>query len=437
MHKLPLLARLTSHLSVACAGLFFVAAAAACGGGTSGASDTQGDDPGTTEPPGDVSPTKAGCSVAVGAARVHVALHDSSGAVVSVVKTASDGLASWDECPVHSMISFAALEDSGSWRGATVMGVEPGDDIEVLLPGLGLVGGADVVVPQDGAAVEQVRVSAGPGCSKNSSEGATASLGIASSCVGDGVSLPVLATGKIGDARVYSYSIDKDLAIDDVTVVDDLSGWTTGFQITAAASNASSDNLLFNVESMRNGLSYTELTQLTNVVDGEASTLLPSAPSAFVTSRRVGVGTNGLSQQGIVRESTDLLVEFDASTFAPALGGVSVDQSDPTRPVMTLEGVPSGMDMMSLRATWLSGDTEVEWYILAPASNGAIQFPELPAELSGALPDGATVSSVATIDITGSDYGDILSRGYTVEEFWASCAVLPAGAECRFSNRYL
>lgn len=432
MHERSLVTGLVSRLKAARIGLFCAAAAAACGGSTP-VEDVADDDP-SANPPEQTSPTSTSCSIAIGASRVNVALHDSSGEVVSVVKTGPDGLAAWDECPAHSMISFAALEDSGTWRGVTVMDIGPGDDIEVFLPGLGLVSGAEVHVPQDGAIIEQVRVSAGPGCSKNSSEGATISLGVASSCVGDGVSLPVLASGKIGDARVYSFSTAKEISIDDVVTVDDLSGWTTGFQINAAAINVGAANLLFNVESMRNGIPYTGLTQLTNVIDGQASTPLPSAPSAFVTSRRVGVSTSGLAQQGIVRETTDLYVEFDASTLAPALGGITVDASDPTRPVFAVEGMPSAMDMVRVRASWISGETEVEWYVLAPASSETLRFPALPAELSDALPDGADVSDVAAFDVTDSDYSEILARGYTVDEFWSSCAVVPAGAECRFSR---
>lgn len=394
------------------------------------------DDPDPDDDPDDMPDPVTSCSLSTGLGRAYVVLHDRDGAVLEVVKTGSDGLAVFADCPADSMLSLGYQEQSGGWVGATIASVQPGDDFQLGIAGLGVVGVAHIDVPEDGSELEQVRVSAGPGCSSYAAEGETESLPIATSCLGSAGQLPVLATGNLGGVIMYSQSTSALMTDEEEVVIDDMSSWMTGPAILAQADNTTDPQVDFNVEPMRGGLPYFRATFLTNTAGNQAERYLTVPPSGFSSSTRIGVATSELNQRGVVRDVVGSSAELDLAAAPGPIEEVDLDLADPERPHYSYGQVPDQSDFVIVASGWFSEEYEVQWRFIAPGTSTAIQLPELPSELASAVPVEVGLQSIRAIDVTGADYADILTRGYTLGQFWSDCPTLLDSQLCRFSSYF-
>jgi hypothetical protein len=423
--------------------LLLLLTAAACGGGDV-PSDPDGGIPFPDAPAGDVDSALSldACSIRAGVAGATAILHASDGTIVETTTTDASGTAIWDPCVADAMVTVVAKVVGGSsqWRGTTVVGVQPGDHIEVRLPGLAIVSTAKVDVPEDGSDITMVRVSAGGGCSGNSAEGATKTLEILPDCLGDDEDVvAALATGQIGTSRVYAHSGDTTIVPGGTTEVPlaAMSGWTTGLHISASATNLMGlGSVEFNVQPLRNGIPHTSTTQLASAQDGVASTYVPAPPSSFSKTRRVGASTPGLARRGIVRITDGFGEEFDLSALLPPIEGGAVDHGTPGRPLFTLAGDLSAADLGVIVSTWTNGQNGVVWFLLLPPGAAtSVRFPALPAALSAVAPVDASLAEAVALRDTGSSYRDILVRGYVIGRWWSACPDLAPGDECWFTGR--
>jgi hypothetical protein len=385
------------------------------------------------------SASQNACSIQTGLAGVTAVLHNADGTVSARQMTDASGAASFESCSEDSLISFAVLDPDDGWRGATIAGVQPGDDVEVMLDDLDITTMAQIDIPVDNSDISFIRAWAGGTCSKNSSEGATASLPISTDCLGDDeTTLSVLATGRIDQVKVFSYSTGSSIVAAGDTVVSDMSGWMTGPQVNLSASNVSDAQIFFDIQPVKNGRSFGGLSQLTNVVGDTATQALSAPPTGFTTERRLAVSTSGLAKRGIMRQTTGFAESFDMAVLLPEVTTISVDNTDAARPVYTIGGALTSADLGLIYSSWTNNATDVSWRLFYPAGEtNTIKFPVLPAELAGATPDAAEAPAVYVIDITNSDYAGILANGYRVAELQHGCADIPAGGECWFSSLYI
>jgi hypothetical protein len=383
------------------------------------------------------------CSIKAGAGALVAVLHDADGAVVDSRLTDATGTARWEACPANAMVSVVALDLATGHRGVTIAGVQPGLHFELLLPKLGLLTTAAVDIPTDDAELSFLQVSAGSQCGTIGSKGATANLAVHKGCRGDDpTKLSFLATGRVGSVSYYSYANDVPVGAGGTTVVKTMSGWMTGPQVSASASNVPEGlGLEFTIQPMRNGKPFGALTQLATVTDGMAAASLPMTPSAFSSTKRVGVSvTTSLSARGIVRMSADPTAPFafNLPTLLPQLAGVIVDNAEDARPrfaVETLDGTLIDTDLGIIRSRWTNADVTVTWQLFFPAATqSSIRFPALPGGLSSVVPSSATTTSVAAIDVTDATYAEILSRGYNVDVYLNSCAAISTASECWFTT---
>jgi hypothetical protein len=400
----------------------------ACGG------DEAIDEPEPMEEPEPSEPTpNAGCSIDTGVPHVEVILHDQAGAVVDFKYADSEGIAAWDSCPDTAMVSFAASANGGI-TGVTLTGIEPGDHFALSSIRLGIVAAADVEIPEDGADLQNVRVSAGPGCSGGTSEGATKSLLLTTTCVNtsDG-KLPVLATAKKDDSRFYSYSTEASIDMEGM-LIDDLGGWTVGPYLQLSIDNATGPGVLFSLTGLRNGVPYASNTESTGLIDGGASVGLSSPPSGFVTSRMLGAAIPAIDgYQGVVLHTKDLGASFDGSSIPAEITAAELIDGDSPRPTMSISGGPVDSEIEMRVLGWSAQDMDVLWYVVSPGQSGSVTFPDFPDHLADLAPVNATYGGAVVIDVDGETFRSIFTAGYALGEHFQGCPDLPLGGSCRYS----
>lgn len=156
--------------------------------------------------------------------------------------------------------------------------------------------------------------------------------------------------------------------------------------------------------------------------DGVATFPLPAPPSSFSTSRRVGAAVGGFAQRGIVEVTGGLSVDFDLGFLLPEISAVTVDDTDPERPVVALVGSLGGTDLGLVRLSWQNGENSVVWHLVLPtAETTSVKFPALPSDLEEIVPENATASNATAVDHTGA-IGSGAQRAIRVR-------ALPAGQE--------
>lgn len=380
-------------------------------------------------------PLDHSCSLETGRASILAVLHNADGSIKSTAMTDASGKASWDECPADALISYASQDQNMGWHGATIASVQPGDHFEVMLEDSDIKTHVLVSIPSDGADVSYIRAQAGGGCYIASTEGATADVKLSSDCMRGAGAVPVLATGKIGSVPVYSYGSAAAMVEGGETIVNNMSTWMTGPQVSLSASNIPGSGVAFYATASLGSRAYGGTATPKTAVGGSASAVMPIAPSGFTTTRRVSVATSTSSARGFARETSAFEVSFDMNNLLPELEGISVDDSNPARPKIGVVGSPSAADVGLIFLDWTSNDVPVQWRLMYRASTANVfSFPELPAQFTGGAPVSLDALRLVAFDVTGSTYADVLTRGYHFYEHNHDCPALPAGLECSFTS---
>lgn len=383
----------------------------------------------------DPTPVDHSCSLDTGRASILAVLHNPDGSIKSTKMTDADGQVSWDDCPANALVSYAALDQNGGWHGATVSSVQPGDHFEVILEASDVKSNVLVSIPIDNADVTYIRAQVGGACYLASSEGATADVKLRTDCLRGSGAVPVLASGKIGSVPVFSYGSAAAMVEGGQTIVNNMTPWMTGPQMNLSASNIPGAGVSFYASAVVDSRIYGGTAALQNAVAGSASAALALAPSGFATTRRVSVSSTTGSERGIARETSELESSFDMSNVLPEITGITTDDTDPTRPAISVGGDLSAADVGIVFLEWTTNNVPVEWRLLYRASStSTIAFPEMPAEFTGGAPASVDYVHASVLDVTGSSYADILTRGYHFYEYNHGCPELPAGSECLFVN---
>jgi hypothetical protein len=386
-----------------------------------GAATEAGGEAGTDAPAGDGGPDAAPTTVTVKLTvylgpnpipepAVVVFFSGADGSLIAEAVSDANGQAS-ATVPAGSMVT-AAFGGPGNWWPTTVMGIQPGDVINMLDPQSGLFGptvqsysGDFTALPPamlpDGGEVTTYTVSDPCGPSLLDTDGGLP--GPFTNC-NWGPLFPSLVLGGVlddaGNSQTVSFAGSKALAAPtdggELSISLDLS-WQSPVTstVTVIAGNINGatttavydivDNWSFAVPSLpSSGLDGGAVEQtfqnypgFPEFVQAETDQDVTGTGSSYVIG---AIGTKG----GTIPPATTL----DVSKFLPAILVGAVDsKTDPTRPVATWSPVGPLTSAIGTEAQLVNKQQTVYWSFFAPADTTRVEVPVLPLDLM-TPPDG-------------------------------------------------
>ena len=403
---------------------------------TACATDPAGEPPGT---PGE-EPGELGTVTAVvyqgGAptADVPVAFHDATGAVIAVVTTGADGVAS-ATVTAGAMITVPRERADGTRQLETMTGVAPGDTITFgLLPG-------DV----SGNEAGRLRITGSPvqntpsytvdaGCRSSTVTALTPApeIMVGSACVATPGVASVMVASLRQDGIPYSWAAATDVPVAPGTVGEaTLSAWSADFVGMSVTTTALPDNALGVIgaaAAVHRDIPFRALAveNQVNAYPGGAATMILGYPRFgdgidFKLQLVTGANETATGISVIVgREAghPEQIVLDGGTSYLPVARVVTANTSSAAATAVTWQLAPGTVaDAALVVVTGTQAAAGTRWTVMMRAEAGALTLPALPPELARFAPTSVTMTDVVLVD-------DDAVMGFDDARLEASLAIL-------------
>jgi hypothetical protein len=408
------------------ADLAFLTLLAACGGGSGTANDAAIAD--AVEVPGPATITVF-ATLGTPAVGAHVVFGNPDGTVASEMTTDASGMATGTITP-RGMITAAVQQGAGLWM-ATFYDVRPADNLQVtLIPVAFLVprpATPSVTLPSIGSATSY-QFSVGCGTVTGVTPGTATSYNLADACIDPNRKANILERGNDATGAAVGYDFLKGQAVSGsgptATVSFPLPWTGTGVLAVDLVPDGTPfgasfnqmfqpmvGNIAYDVQSFSQG--FPQQHRYYAPQFGFADSLL------HVTWVGVATADAGSMAAGLTHVERDLppnsqqsMVRVDFGNALPRLQGVTVNASDPQRPLVSwdVDGTLIGADGGTVDMVWADMTVDGDgapglnihfWTAFLPGVR-SVRMPQLPASMATFRPVAASLPQVRYVQFLQS-----------------------------------